>query len=118
MLIGNAPCSWGINYPTGNAYTWEEYLDQVAASGYRGTELGPFGFLPKDKAVLERELKKRNLTLIGATHVHTFGDRGFGAGADADAARTCAADEGARRRPHRHHGREQLVSGRQGRRAR
>ena len=75
MLIGNAPCSWGIAYPTGNTFTWQEYLDQVAASGYRGTELGPFGFLPKDKAVLEAELGKRNLTLIGATHVHTFGDR-------------------------------------------
>ena len=75
MFIGNAPCSWGINYPTGNAYTWREYLDQVAASGYRGTELGPFGFLPKDKAVLGPELEKRGLTLIGATHVHTFGDR-------------------------------------------
>jgi inosose dehydratase len=75
MFIGNAPCSWGINYPTGNAYTWQEYLDQVAASGYRGTELGPFGFLPKDKAVLGPELEKRGLSLIGATHVHTFGDR-------------------------------------------
>ncbi|HEV2518712.1 MAG TPA: sugar phosphate isomerase/epimerase [Devosia sp.] len=75
MFIGNAPCSWGINYPTGNAYTWQEYLDQVAASGYRGTELGPFGFLPKDKAELGPELEKRGLTLIGATHVHTFGDR-------------------------------------------
>lgn len=75
MFIGNAPCSWGINYPTGNAYTWQAYLDQVAASGYRGTELGPFGFLPKNKAVLGSELEKRGLTLIGATHVHTFGDR-------------------------------------------
>lgn len=75
MLIGNAPCSWGITYPTGNAYSWEDYLDQVAAAGYRGTELGPFGFLPKDRDVLGRELAKRNLTLIGATHVHTFGDR-------------------------------------------
>ncbi|ODS86744.1 MAG: AP endonuclease [Devosia sp. 66-14] len=47
----------------------------MAASGYRGTELGPFGFLPKDKAVLGPELERRGLTLIGATHVHTFGDR-------------------------------------------
>ncbi len=75
MLIGNAPCSWGINYPEGNTITWEDYLDQVAAAGYRGTELGPFGFLPKDRDVLGRELAKRGLTLIGATHVHTFGDR-------------------------------------------
>ena len=54
MLIGNAPCSWGITYPTGNTYTWQQYLDQVAAAGYRGTELGPFGFLPKDAALLKR----------------------------------------------------------------
>lgn len=75
MLIGNAPCSWGINYPTGNAISWQTYLDEVAAAGYSGTELGPFGFLPKDKAVLGPELERRGLTLIGATHVHLFGER-------------------------------------------
>jgi inosose dehydratase len=75
MLLGNAPCSWGINYPTGNAVSWPQYLDEVAAAGYRGTELGPFGYLPKDPEVVRAELAKRGLTLIGATHVHTFGDR-------------------------------------------
>lgn len=74
MLIGNAPCSWGINYPTGNRYSWQQYLDEVAAAGYRGTELGPFGFLPKDPEQLKNELARRDLTMIGATHVHTFGD--------------------------------------------
>jgi inosose dehydratase len=75
MLIGNAPCSWGVNYPTGNTVTWTQYLDEVAAAGYRGTELGPFGFLPKDKDLLRRALAEHDLTLIGAAHVHTFGDR-------------------------------------------
>ncbi len=79
MLIGNAPCSWGIYYPHGNSYTWEQYLDQVAAAGYRGTELGPFGFLPKDAGLLRDELARRGLTLIGATHCHTFADPGSGA---------------------------------------
>ena len=74
MLIGNAPCSWGIAYPTGNHYSWSQYLDEVAEAGYRGTELGPLGFLPKDAELLRDELAKRGLTLIGATHVHTFGD--------------------------------------------
>lgn len=74
MLIANAPCSWGIAYPTGNAVTWQQYLDEVAAAGYRGTELGPFGFLPKDPALLKDELARRDLVMIGATHVHTFGD--------------------------------------------
>jgi inosose dehydratase len=75
MLIANAPCSWGITHPTGNAYTWQQYLDEVAAAGYRGTELGPFGFLPNDPALLKEEMARRNLVMIGATHVHTFGDR-------------------------------------------
>lgn len=74
MLIANAPCSWGIAYPTGNAVTWQHYLDEVAEAGYRGTELGPFGFLPKDPAVLQDELARRDLVMIGATHVHTLGD--------------------------------------------
>ena len=74
MQFGNAPCSWGINYPTGNAVGWRQYLDEVAAAGYRGTELGPFGYLPNDVALLRDELGRRNLELIGATHVHTFGD--------------------------------------------
>lgn len=78
MLIANAPCSWGIIYPTGNAYSWQQYLDEVAAAGYRGTELGPFGFLPRDPALLKAELARRNLTMVGATHVHTFGDRASG----------------------------------------
>lgn len=78
MLIANAPCSWGIAYPTGNAVTWQLYLDEVAEAGYRGTELGPFGFLPKDPAVLQDELARRDLVMIGATHVHTLGDAASG----------------------------------------
>ena len=78
MLIANAPCSWGIAYPTGNAVIWQLYLDEVAAAGYRGTELGPFGFLPKDPPLLQDELAKRDLVIVGATHVHTFGDTASG----------------------------------------
>src|SRR5437016_5931975 len=74
MLVGNAPCSWGVNYPTGNVFSWEQYLDQVAEAGYRATELGPLGFLPRDPSHLKDELGRRGLALIGATHVHTFGD--------------------------------------------
>ncbi|WIJ23805.1 sugar phosphate isomerase/epimerase family protein [Devosia sp. RR2S18] len=78
MLIGNAPCSWGINYPTGNTYSWQQYLDEVAQAGYRGTELGPFGFLPNDPILLREELAQRGLTMIGATHVHAFSDAASG----------------------------------------
>ncbi len=74
MLFSNAPCSWGVAYPTGNAVGWRQYLDEVAAAGYRGTELGPFGYLPKDAGLVGDELAKRGLTVVGATHVHTFAD--------------------------------------------
>lgn len=78
MLIANAPCSWGVAYPTGNACNWQQYLDEVAAAGYRGTELGPFGFLPKAPILLKQELAQRDLVMVGATHVHTFGDTSSG----------------------------------------
>lgn len=74
MLFSNAPCSWGIAYPTGNAVGWRQYLDEVAEAGYKGTELGPFGYLPKDAALVADELASRGLTVVGATHVHTFAD--------------------------------------------
>ena len=74
MLISNAPCSWGITRAEGNSMGWEQYLDELAAAGFRGTELGPLGYLPTDPHVLGPELAKRNLVLVGATHVHTFGD--------------------------------------------
>jgi len=74
MFIANAPCSWGIYFPTSNGYTPDQYLDQVAAAGFSGTELGPFGFLPKDAASLDRALSARNLKLVGATHVHSLDD--------------------------------------------
>ena len=74
MLFSNAPCSWGVAYATGNAVGWRQYLDEVAAAGYKGTELGPFGYLPKDAALVGDELARRGLTVVGATHVHTFAD--------------------------------------------
>lgn len=74
MMIGNAPCSWGVFYPTGNAITPEGYLDAVAGAGYPMTELGPLGFFPEDPAWIARALAQRNLVLAGAAHVHTLAD--------------------------------------------
>ena len=67
--IANAPCSWGtlefegvpaaqIGYP--------QMLDELAAAGYAGTELGDWGYMPTESPALRRELEARHLSLRGA----------------------------------------------------
>lgn len=72
MQLANAPVSWGVYWADGAPITAGEYLDDVAATGYSGTELGPYGFLPTDPGALRAALAARGLTLIGAVHVHDF----------------------------------------------
>lgn len=74
MKIGNAPCSWGVFYPSGNTITAEGYLDAVARAGYGLTELGPLGFLPENPTWIAEALSRRGLSLAGAAHVHTLAD--------------------------------------------
>ena len=70
MLIGNAPVSWGVfEVESGGAQLpWPQVLDEIAATGYVGTELGPYGYLPTDPPTLAEELQKRRLKLASAFH--------------------------------------------------
>ncbi len=63
--IANAPCSWGVIGGRGPEIGYERMLDELAAAGYRGTELGDYGFMPTDAARLSAELEHRDLTLLG-----------------------------------------------------
>lgn len=73
IKIGNAPCSWGIEFPSDPAYpTWQSVLDQCAGAGYKGIELGPIGYLPEDPDVLKPELEKRELEIIGGVVFQPF----------------------------------------------
>ena len=74
IKLGNAPCSWGVFYPTGNSITAEGYLDAVTRAGYPVTELGPLGFLGEDPVWIADALAVRGLELAGAAHVHTLAD--------------------------------------------
>ncbi|MBX9456423.1 MAG: sugar phosphate isomerase/epimerase [Rhizobium sp.] len=66
IRIGNAPCSWGIEFPSDPSYPrWQTVLDQCAAAGYRGIELGPIGYMPEDPSILAPELALRDLAIIG-----------------------------------------------------
>lgn len=75
IRIGNAPCSWGIEFASDPAYpTWESVLDQCAGAGYKGIELGPIGFMPEDPAILGPALAQRDLELIGGVVFRPFHD--------------------------------------------
>jgi inosose dehydratase len=51
---------------TPNVPPWNTVLEQIREAGYTGTELGPYGYLPQDKAVLQAKLKELGLTLLSA----------------------------------------------------
>lgn len=65
--LANAPCSWGVlefGLP-GQVATWEQVLDEIAETGYAGTELGDWGFFPTDAQRLRAELERRDLQMVG-----------------------------------------------------
>jgi inosose dehydratase len=68
LRIANAPCSWGVlEFDwAGPAPSFCRVLDEMRATGYAGTELGDWGFLPTNPEALRGELRRRDLALIGA----------------------------------------------------
>jgi inosose dehydratase len=68
MKIANAPCSWGILEfgLDGKTADYETMLDEMGATGYEGTELGDWGFLPTNPDILKEQLNSRGLNLVGA----------------------------------------------------
>lgn len=68
IRIANAPCSWGVLEfdLDGEAADFEQVLDEMQATGYEGTELGDWGFMPTDPAALKDELDARQLEMLAA----------------------------------------------------
>jgi inosose dehydratase len=50
----------------GKAAGFAQVLDEMAETGYAGTELGDWGFMPTDPAQLREELDQRHLAMLGA----------------------------------------------------
>ncbi len=68
LQLGSCPDSWGVWFADDPRQTpWQRFLDELAASGYRWMELGPYGYLPTDPAQLTDELAARGLTCAGGT---------------------------------------------------
>ncbi|MGY8690637.1 MAG: sugar phosphate isomerase/epimerase family protein, partial [Verrucomicrobiales bacterium] len=68
IQIANAPCSWGVLEfdLEGEAAGFEQVLDEIRETGYAGTELGDWGFMPTDPNKLAEVLEARELALLGA----------------------------------------------------
>ncbi|HTD92796.1 MAG TPA: TIM barrel protein [Chitinophagaceae bacterium] len=68
IKVANAPCSWGaLEFELeGKALGYAQVLDEIAATGYSGTELGDWGFMPTEPRELHHEISKRKLELLGA----------------------------------------------------
>lgn len=68
IKIANAPCSWGVLEfeLDGEAAGFARVLDEMQETGYLGTELGDWGFMPTDPAALKAELKARKLEMLAA----------------------------------------------------
>ena len=68
IKIANAPCSWGVLEfeLAGKAAGFEQVLNEIRETGYQGTELGDWGFMPTVPSELKKELDKRSLSMVGA----------------------------------------------------
>lgn len=67
IRVANAPCSWGvIENVEGETGGYREVLDEMAETGYAGTELGDWGFMPTDPDALRAELDARGLALLAS----------------------------------------------------
>ncbi len=68
VTITCAPCCWGVD-DVSNPHLphWERVLDEAAAAGFGGLELGPYGYMPLDAARVGTALKARGLRIVAGT---------------------------------------------------
>ncbi|HLL79651.1 MAG TPA: xylose isomerase, partial [Ktedonobacteraceae bacterium] len=67
--IANAPCSWGaleFEGLQGEQVAYSQMLDELRDTGYAGTELGDWGYMPTEPGALRAELERRGLAMVGA----------------------------------------------------
>jgi inosose dehydratase len=90
IRIANAPTSWGVEDPEDGANpAWPQVLDETAAAGYAGIELGPIGYLPEQADRLRKELARRRLELVAGFLFEPLHTRAGSARALEVADRTC-----------------------------
>ncbi|MBS1872505.1 MAG: TIM barrel protein [Acidobacteria bacterium] len=91
LRVGNAPCSWGsleFEEAKGESIGFAQMLDELVETGYTGTELGDWGFMPTDPAALGAELARRRVAMLGAFVPVALKDRSAHAAGVENAVRT------------------------------
>ncbi len=89
IQIANAPCSWGvIENVAGERGGYALVLDEIEQTGYVGTELGDWGFMPTDPDRLKAELERRKLKLLASWVSVRLYDPGYHAAGVESAVRT------------------------------
>ncbi len=68
ISIANAPCSWGaLEFELeGKSLGYKQVLSEMVETGYAGTELGDWGFMPSNPDELRKVLDEKKLQLLGA----------------------------------------------------
>lgn len=68
IKIANAPCSWGaLEFELeGKSLGYQQVLSEMVETGYAGTELGDWGFMPSNPEELNKVLNEKKLQLLGA----------------------------------------------------
>ena len=68
MVVTTAPACWGVD-DVSNPHLpdWRLVLSEAGQAGYGGLELGPYGYMPLDVAVVSAELEKNRLCIVAGT---------------------------------------------------
>jgi inosose dehydratase len=68
ISIATAPCCWGVDdVRNPDLPPWERVFDEAAAAGYKGLELGPYGYVPLDLQRVSAALRQRGLSIVAGT---------------------------------------------------
>lgn len=66
--ISCAPCCWGVDdVRNPHLPDWKLVLEEASAAGYKGIELGPYGYIPLDVEVVQRNLTQSGLSIVAGT---------------------------------------------------
>ncbi|MGI9484808.1 MAG: sugar phosphate isomerase/epimerase family protein [Geminicoccaceae bacterium] len=92
IRIGNAPCSWGVEFADDPRNPdWRMVQKENAEAGYQGIELGPVGFMPEDPGELGEALAEHGQELIGGVVFRPFHDPSQWGDVMDGSVRTCKA---------------------------